>query len=114
MSKVEHSESLFREAMSSAKNLSEKIEHLMKADNWDEEWDKIDALITERNQALDTAIVPSLPETLHEEARLALAQAKQQDKTLMNVARQRQKTNGEEQIKLKHGKKSIQSYLSGD
>jgi len=110
MNRAEHSKSLFQEAIDSVKDFAEKIELSMKA----EEWDTVDALIIERNQILEAAITPSLPEALHEEARLVLAQVKQQDEVLMSEVKQRQVTAKEELKKLKHGKKSIKSYLSGN
>jgi len=114
MSRAEHSESRYREAINSAKLFSEKIERLVKAEDWDETWGEIETLIAERNQALEIAFVPSLPEALHQDARSAFALAKQQDKNLMNEAKQRQQSAGAELVKLNKSKKSIQSYLSGD
>jgi len=110
MNRVEHSKNLFQEAIDSVKDFSEKIELSMKA----EEWDDVDALIIERNKVLGAAITPSLPEALHDEARLVLARVKQQDKVLMSEAKQRQLTAKDDLKKLKHGKKSIKSYLSGN
>jgi len=110
MNRAEESKNLFREGIDSVKNLSEKIERSMKA----EEWDDVDALIVERNQTLETTITPSLPEALHEEARLALALVKQQDKDLMGKIKRQQKTTKDALKKIKHGKKSIKSYLQGD
>ena len=110
MNRAEHSKNNFREAIDSVKDLSAKIELSMKA----EEWEEVDALIIERNQTLETAITPSLPEALHEEARHVLERAKEQDKALMSDVKQRQKTTKEDLKKIKHGKKSIKSYLLGD
>jgi len=110
MTTVEPSENEYRQTIQLAKNLSMEIDRLVKA----EEWNDIEALIAKRNQALETAFVPTLPETLHEEARRILALAKQQDKNLMTEAKQLQQSAGAELVKLKHGKKSVQSYLSGE
>lgn len=110
MTNGEQDENSYRQAIHSAKFLSEKIERLAK----EEEWSEIETLIAERNQALEVAFVPALPEVLHDEARRVLARAKQQDKDLMKEAKQRQQSAGVELKKLNHNKKSIQSYLGGN
>jgi len=110
MTRVELSVNEYRKTIQLAKTLSLEIDRLVKA----EEWNDIEALIAERNQALEKAFVPTLPETLHKEARDILALAKQQDKNLLTEAKQRKNSAGAELVKLKHGKKSVQSYLSGE
>lgn len=75
-----------------------------------ENWETVDRLIKERNQAVNAAFTEDLPADLHSYAKHLFDQVREQDHALLENAKELKKQSQEELMKLNKAKQSINAY----
>ncbi len=75
------------------------------------QWDKVESLIQQRDQAANIAFPDNLPKEYYEEARRAYAMIQRHQQEATEISERVKKSQKSETINEKRGQKSIQSYL---
>lgn len=75
------------------------------------EWDKVDSLIQQRDQAADIAFPDNLPTDYYQEARRAYAIIQRHQSEILEISKRTKAAQKSETVNEKRGQKSIQSYL---
>ena len=75
-----------------------------------EEWEKVEALIQERDNVLHQALTSSLPVTFHQRANALLRAAQTQNQLLLNKAEAQQKNASRELQRINSSRKKINAY----
>ncbi|MGH1371935.1 MAG: hypothetical protein ACRBBW_07870 [Cellvibrionaceae bacterium] len=76
------------------------------------QWDKIESLIQQRDQAANIAFPDNLPAEYYQEARRAYAIIQRHQQEATEISEKMKRSQKTETVNEKRGQKSIQSYLS--
>ncbi|MBU3071159.1 hypothetical protein KOI40_15145 [Aestuariicella sp. G3-2] len=95
------------------KNLLDKVASIvekLEAEFERENWENVERLIKDRNQAVSDTFTEDLPADLHSYAKRLFDQVRNQDQRLLENAKELKKQSQEELMKLNKAKQSINAY----